>query len=659
MAMKYKGLTLDQFQEDAIHAIEKNQSVVVSAPTGSGKTLTADYIINKNRNTKKRIIYTAPIKALSNQKYKDFSKEYGESSVGLMTGDVVINPGARFLIMTTEIYRNMVLTSDESVHDVAYVIFDEVHYINDPERGSVWEESVIYSPKTVRFLCLSATIPNAEEFAAWISAIKEHEVITVRSDVRVVPLKHMFYDFELGITDLKYLNKHLEEVKKMPSYDSYFRSRSRGNGRHAKNKKGKRGRAPDPDHVALVKDLGPERVPCLFFTFSRKDTQNKAKELARSNVYQRDAETAKFTREFMKDWSKEITQLPTTILLKECLQKGIAFHHAGLLPALKELVESLFAKGWIKVLYTTETFAVGINMPAKTVCFNDLRKYDGRSFRQLNTKEYFQIAGRAGRRGIDPEGLVVSMVYRQHFNYREVKKLTYKDVLPIQSQFKLSINTTINIIDQHTPEQIEFLLRKSFYSYQKFGEKWNDVPTDRVLYRYNRIVKKLKKGGFLDEDNKLTDKGRFATKIFVNEIIISEIFATDLYKEMTEYQVLLTLAALCYESKERTKFKKRFCNKEYTKLKTILQTNPATKREPSFENLKDVTALVFPLYNDQTFFEVLENTNLLEGDLIRFYGQVMDRINQIRKAGAETHLLETMRFCKELLKKSLEGIYLV
>ncbi|MBT4446434.1 DEAD/DEAH box helicase [archaeon] len=671
MAMKYKGLTLDEFQEDAINAIEENKSVVVSAPTGSGKTLIADYIINKNKSTTKRIIYTAPIKALSNQKYKDFSKEYGGANVGLMTGDTVINPGARFLIMTTEIYRNMVLTGDDSVKDVAYVVFDEVHYINDPERGSVWEESVIYSPENVRFLCLSATIPNAEEFAAWIAAIKGHKVITVHSGERVVPLKHMFYDFELGITDLKSLNKHLEEVKDMPGYDSFFQGRAgrhqkggRGgkggrNGRNGKNGKGKRNKLPDPDHVALIKDLGPDRVPCLFFTFSRRDTQNKAKDLSRANVYKPDPKLVTFCREQMATWPKEILKLPTTQLLREALGRGIGFHHAGLLPALKEIVETMFSNGWIKVLYTTETFAVGINMPAKTVCFNDLRKYDGRSFRALNTKEYFQIAGRAGRRGIDPEGLVVSLIYRRHFNYKEVKKLTYKDVLPIQSQFKLSVNTTINIIDQHTPEEIEFILRQSFYSYQKFGDKWNDVPTERVLFRYNRIVKKLKKCGFLTEDNKLTDKGIFATKIFVNEIIISEIFATDLYLKMSDYQILLTLGSLCYEAKEKTTFKRRFMNKEYNALKAILAEDPLTKKEKLFESMHDVTALVHPMYNGKTFFDLLENTNLQEGDLIRFFGQVLDRVNQIRKAGGDHVLQEKMHFVNGLIRHALEGIYLV
>ena len=201
--MQYKTFILDPFQEDAIKAIENNFSVVVSAPTGSGKTLIADFIIEKHKDDDKRIIYTAPIKALSNQKFKDFSKEYGEDKVGLMTGDIVINPHAKILIMTTEIYRNMVISADREMENIAYVIFDEIHYINDVERGYVWEESIIYSSEKVRFLCLSATIPNADEFSRWIQAIKRHEVKTILATNRNVPLQHMFYDYEMGITSLE------------------------------------------------------------------------------------------------------------------------------------------------------------------------------------------------------------------------------------------------------------------------------------------------------------------------------------------------------------------------------------------------------------------------------------------------------------------------
>src|SRR3989344_6050739 len=201
--MKFHEFILDPFQEEAAVAIESNQSVVVSAPTGSGKTLIADYIIDKHKNDPRRIMYTAPIKALSNQKYHDFCKEYGQENVGLMTGDIVVNPHAKIVIMTTEIYRNMAVAHDSDLENVAYVIFDEIHFINDIERGYVWEESIIYSSEKVRFLCLSATIPNADEFSHWIQAIKKHPVKTVVSTKRNVPLEHLFYDYVLGIATLE------------------------------------------------------------------------------------------------------------------------------------------------------------------------------------------------------------------------------------------------------------------------------------------------------------------------------------------------------------------------------------------------------------------------------------------------------------------------
>ena len=415
--MKFKSFTLDKFQEDAIRAIENNHSVVVSAPTGSGKTLIADYIIEKHKNDDKRIIYTAPIKALSNQKYKDFSKEYGENKIGLMTGDIVINPSAKILIMTTEIYRNMSISKDEGIKNIAYVIFDEIHYINDRERGYVWEESIIYSKESVRFLCLSATIPNAAEFSRWISAIKKHQVDTVVATRRNVPLEHAFFDYELGITTLE----KIKAAKSIPQ-----ERRRRGKGRMFF-------RTPKPNHIELIEDL-KGKLPCLFFSFSRRDCQQKAKDLARANLFKKNNQLRIMFNKKLEEAPPEVSKLSSTKILQETISQGIAFHHAGLLPVIKEAIEGMFGEGLIKVLYTTETFAVGINMPAKTVCFNSLRKYDGIDFRNLNTKEYFQIAGRAGRRGIDKIGHVVSMIYRPAFRYNEVKQISSKDVEPIESQ---------------------------------------------------------------------------------------------------------------------------------------------------------------------------------------------------------------------------------
>ena len=654
MAMKFKGLTLDPFQEKAVNAIEENHSVVVSAPTGSGKTLVAEYLIHKHRDDDKRIIYTAPIKALSNQKYKDFSEEFGQEKIGLMTGDIVINPTAKIVIMTTEIYRNMVLISDESIKKVAYVVFDEVHYINDIERGYVWEESIIYSPKTVRFLCLSATIPNAEEFSNWIQAIKGHVVQTVTSDFRVVPLTHNFYDEELGITDLKTIKQAAAKDKDIPKYGRSRRGKRKNHYFKATSKK--------PDHIHLLKLLGKGKFPCLFFNFSRKACQDKAKQLSESGMFRRDSSITSFANKRMKEWPSDVKKLQSTIIMKEALSFGIGFHHAGLLPLVKELVEDLFTEGKIKVLYATETFAVGINVPAKTVVFDALRKYDGISFRSLNTKEYFQIAGRAGRRGIDKEGFVVSMIYRPTFNYYAVKKLTYKDVDPIKSQFKLSINTVLNLIDQHPAKEIEKILRLSFFSYQKFGKKYAEVPTEKLLFRYNRVRKKLTKHEFVDKKGKLTLKGKFSSKIFVDEMLIGDLFATGWYKHLNEYQTLLLLGALVYEPKEKTKIFKTYLGKEYKEIRNMINESPHIMKLDSkkkLENLDEVTSFIHPIYNGKTFFDLMKNSNLLEGDLIRFFGQILDRIGQIKKATTDDNLVTLMDDLQGLIMKALEGIYLV
>jgi len=218
--IKFHNFDLDKFQIEAIHAIEQNRSVVVSAATGTGKTLIADYVIDKFLKQGKNVIYTAPIKALSNQKYRDFKNQYGEDKVGILTGDITINPRAELKIMTTEIYRNMLLSRDPDTDNIAYVIFDEIHYLGDIERGTVWEESIIFSKPKTRFLCLSATIPNARQFANWVEFIKKHTVDVVIEKKRAVPLKHLFYDDEKGFATLK----EIEDYKQLDKYPSYNKS---------------------------------------------------------------------------------------------------------------------------------------------------------------------------------------------------------------------------------------------------------------------------------------------------------------------------------------------------------------------------------------------------------------------------------------------------
>ena len=384
----------------------------------------------------------------------------------------------------------------------------------------------------------------------------------------------------------------------------------------------------------------------------------KAYELSRQNLFQKNIKISQFFNQKLLEAPSDINKLKSTQILKETLPQGIAFHHAGLLPVVKEAVEELFGKGLIKVLYTTETFAVGINMPAKTVCFDSLRKYDGISFRYLNTKEYFQIAGRAGRRGIDKVGFVVSVLFRPTFKYHEIKRITTKDIEPIKSQFRLSINTVLNLIDLHSPTEIEHILRLSFFSYQKFGEDYAKVPTKILLARYNSIVRKLTKFNYI-EKNILTDKGKFSAKIFADEISMGEIFATKFFEQLDEYQILLLLACLVYEPREMNQFKKAYKNEQLKKLRGLLNKDEYLSKEEKFLSMDEMTTLIYPIYEGKTFFDLMDLTNLLEGDLIRFFSQIKDRIGQIKKASMDYKLIQKLKNCQGIIDKALEGIYVV
>ncbi|MFH1132930.1 MAG: DEAD/DEAH box helicase [Nanoarchaeota archaeon] len=636
---EYKGFTLDQFQVDAIKAIEENKSVVVSAPTGSGKTLIADYIINRDIHKGIKVIYTAPIKALSNQKYKEFTKEYGADKVGLLTGDVVRNPQGMILIMTTEIYRNMAIARDPALNDVSYVVFDEIHFINDPERGYVWEESIIFSRPDVRFLCLSATIPNAGEFAAWIQAINRHEVKVIRHDIRPVPLHVAFYDKGLGITTLK----AIKELADIPNYHRAMRT-----------PKHSRPKIVPPSPGDLINDI-QDKLPALYFTFSRGGTQKNALELANKKILPHEPRISPIIRDKLKDAPPEVSRLESTKQLRQTLPYGIAFHHAGLLPIIKELVEELFSQGLIKVLFATETFAVGINMPAKSVCFDSMRKFDGRAFRMISAKEFFQIAGRAGRRGIDTEGFVFIMVNMRDFDYARMKRVTEVDDEPIMSQFKLSVNTVVNLIKRHEQEEIDQILCKSFHSFQQWHADFNKRKNYRSHASFVNIRKTLKRLGYLT-DKGITWKGEFASKIYADEIPITEAFGTDFCKRLNEYQMLLVLACLCYEARESTEFHRRFPTQWSHSLKKMLLKHDVLRREARFRDLEKLTALMHPCYNGASLFTIMQNTSLLEGDLIRFFRQITDRAGQVKKATDDEWLRDMMTKCENVIDNCLKDI---
>lgn len=635
--MRYRNFTLDRFQEESIQEIEKGNSVVVSAPTGSGKTLIADYLIERYLEKGLMVIYTAPIKALSNQKYKDFSVLFGADRVGLLTGDITINPGAELQIMTTEIFRNMAISGDSGLSKVRYVILDEIHFINDIERGHIWEESIIFAPEHIRFLCLSATIPNADEFSGWVSEIKAHPVSTIYHNIRHVPLHHAFFTNELGITGLK----DVIELSQIPVQRKRHGRRGRGR---------QKDKVQEPNHSELV-SLIRDKAPILFFCFSRIQCQKNAVELSKKSQFRHNPEVTHYVQKMLRSASNEIAKLESARILRQILPFGIGFHHAGLLPQIKEIVEGLFCRGLIKVLYATETFAVGINMPAKTVCFNSLRKFDGMNFRYLNTKEYFQMAGRAGRRGIDREGFVYSMINLQNFEAEKVRHLTSKDTEPLKSQFRLEVNAVLNMELQHSKPEIERILTQSFFSYQN-----KDKGNQMIRSRYKSILRKLRKLGYLTEEGKVTWKGKFASMVFCDELILGEVFSTDFFQEMGTYQTLLLLSALVYEPKEKTRFYRRFPTEELSALKKKVKSHPFLREERRFRQLSKLTCIIYPCMHGGDFFDILKLTNMLEGDLIRFFSQLLDRISQILKAALNDMVKSRMLECKGVIEAAMKDI---
>ena len=466
--MHYKGLELDRFQEEAIAAINRDTSVIVTAPTGAGKTVIAEYAVEKCLQENCRVIYTAPIKALSNQKYRDFHAEYGDK-IGIVTGDVVLNPYAQVLLMTTEIFRNTIFDDIERLQDVSYVIFDEIHYINDIERGTVWEESLIFAPQHIKFVCLSATIPNINPFTEWMQSVRDIHIEVVEELERPVPLEHHLYFKDYGIGSIK----HITALRNTAKSEARKRKSDPFNNKPAK------ALPADFTETRLIPYLHREKqLPCLYFCFSRKGCEENAAALVFTSQLQ--LLNKKQKTEILRHFDElcvqfDIVEEKKITEFRRLVSRGIAYHHAGMLPTLKEVVERLFTSGLIQLLFTTETFAVGINMPACTVVFDSLEKFDGIGFRYLKAREYHQMSGRAGRRGIDTIGYVYAQIVPAYADSGEIRAVVADKIEPIESQFNLSYSSILNL-------------------YQKYGDDIYDVYTMSLSNHQNHVrVAKLNK----------------------------------------------------------------------------------------------------------------------------------------------------------------------
>jgi len=472
-AKTYK-FTLDPFQQRAIESIERNQSVLVSAHTSAGKTVVAEYAIALSLKQKQRVIYTSPIKALSNQKFRELQEEF--TDVGLMTGDITINPSASCLVMTTEILRNMLYRGSEVVREVAWVIFDEIHYMRDRSRGVVWEETIILLPRQCHFVFLSATIPNAAEFALWVAKLHNQPCNVVYTDYRPTPLQHFVYP---SGGDGLYLVLDQKGVFREQNFQRALSQLNKSGGEDIATRPGKPGTQPEDekkirtkgageDVLKLVKIINDQNLlPCVVFSFSKRECEKYAVELSKMDFCLPDEKDliAKIYSNALDSLSADDRGLPQVASLRPLIMKGIGIHHGGLLPLLKEVIEILFQEGLIKVLFATETFAMGLNMPARTVLFTSVQKFDGVDSRPLTSGEYIQMSGRAGRRGLDDKG-VVMMLLSGAIDPNVCKEMITGAADPLKSSFHLGYNMLLNLLRVEEADP-EFMMARSFYQFQQ------------------------------------------------------------------------------------------------------------------------------------------------------------------------------------------------
>ena len=595
--MEYRGLTLDGFQAEAIQALNRGQSVLVAAPTGTGKTVVADYIVEQALGQNKEVIYTAPIKALSNQKYRDYCSLVGEDNVGLVTGDLVIRRDAACRVMTTEILRNMLLAGEPLEHLTAVVI-DEIHFLDDRERGTVWEEVLIYLPPHVRIVGLSATLSNLPDFAKWLSDVRGSPVHVVIEKQRAVPLEFQIATKQLGLTpagemDREFKNWHAHHTKKMRHQHTDRKGR-RGRrfqqGRRGRRDRGPRLGAPTRHFHVFQMMVDTDNLPYLYFVFSRQHAEQLARDLSRDveKAGIVDAHEKMNIEARLDQFAAKVGEGVLSQEHRRLLSNGVGFHHAGLHVHLKSITEQLYEARLLKVLYCTGTFALGINMPARAACFDAMLRFDGRKLIPLPAREFMQMAGRAGRRGLDDYGQVIIRTDIEDWPEiaPQLKAYLTGHTEPVKSRFSLSFNSVVNLLHRHDNDQIREVVEKSFLAWFRreaaarqasnaaklhdaigndAADGAGELPkhakkqlrrarrleqqaadtTDQTWEEFQTKIAFLKKWGYLGDRGEFKAGANALMEIQISEIFTAELFLSGVFDDLEPQQLFGVLTGMC------------------------------------------------------------------------------------------------------------------
>ncbi len=601
-------MNYDRFQQEAIDHINQGFSVIVSAPTGAGKTAIAEHVITTCLQEKVGVVYTAPIKALSNQKFRDFQATYADH-IGILTGDVSINPDAPVLIMTTEIFRNKILDEPESLNKYSWIIYDEVHYIDNYERGTVWEESLVFLPRHMKLLALSATIPNIDELAAWIESIHAKPIKTVVEKERPVPLHFLFQ-----------CNNEI-----IPSWQQLKKTR---------------GTKPNRISSLIHYIREQEGLPCIYFVFGRRRAEDLAFELQNYNFlnHQEQKQICLLYDDLVRKFGLERER--SAIEMYPLVRHGIAFHHAGMLPTLKEVIERLFTSRLLKVIFTTETFALGINMPSRSVVFDELRKYYGKFVRSLKTRDFYQMAGRAGRRGIDKEGFVYSRINLLRIRFDEVKEVIYGPPEEVRSQLNTSYATVLNLYEIYK-DKIFDIYPRSLHFFQSRKNQQREA-----LRLLDAKVRLLKDWGYI-QGEALTNKGQFAKTVYGNELLLSELYQDNILEQLDEFGLGIVSCAAVFEPRKNQMMPhisrparqiQQACEEIFAEIQNKerkFRIYPFSK-QPYFHLSNAIEGWL----QGTSFDKVRQLTDVDEGEIVRYFRMSIQILREVDKAKVASHLLK-------------------
>ncbi|WP_376796230.1 DEAD/DEAH box helicase [Thermogemmatispora sp.] len=743
---------LDTFQKEAIAHLAQGRSVLVAAPTGTGKTLVAEYAIWKAWQQGARVIYTTPLKALSNQKFRDLRAAYGPETVGLVTGDIVERSRAAIVIMTTEVYRNMLLEEGaaggpSSLADVAYVVFDELHYLSDPERGPVWEEAIICSPPHVQLVGLSATVSNAQELADWISRVHRPVALVVHEE-RAVPLEHYYFldgklhlvqdaegrrverfpnvggearlarryafrqdwkEEDEGEVELSGEETGAAESASLDGQSAASSGASASAGEEKARPRQKRARAPlrrapEPGEV-LTALRDADLLPCLYFLPGRRAVEEAAMSASR-HLFTSPQEQERI-REEIRVWLEQLPpedrNLQQVHALVNLLPRGLAFHHAGLLPGLKVLVETLFAQGHLRAVFATDTLALGINMPARSVVVGSLSKFDGIEMRLLTPNEYRQLTGRAGRRGMDVRGAAV-IPYSPWEPFEEAFARITAELHPVYSSFVIRYNSILNLWREGDIEHLQRICASSLREYQRY-RAWEEqelrfihqvehqlrqgrkVSTKklkaaeaaaRALERSQRRRRQLQlsrqgreelKGtvlvlralDYIGDDDRLTLRGRLLRSIFHPAgILIVELIMDGVLDGLTPAELAEVCSWFTFDN-DRRLYNRHVLNSRLKEVRRELKQIERRVCETEEMVGLSLTPRIVPEFHGvalswargMSLNGLLRRIDLAEGDILMLLNQTIDLLQQVQ--GAIGQLLDKGDFWSEGLTWPYDG----